>query len=81
MGRVGPRGLPVPPDLIYAEYARTGATAALLSRSFCAREHIDLASEVARSRERLTAWSDRTDADLVAAHLALGRRARLATCW
>ena len=47
VGRPGDRGLPVPVDLVYAEYPRTGATAALLSRSFFRDgEGEDLAADI-----------------------------------
>jgi hypothetical protein len=81
IGRAGQRGLPVPADLVYAEYARTGATAALLSRSFTATAGVDLAREVARARARLAAWRARSASELEAAHRELGLRARSAAGW
>lgn len=81
IGRVGQRGLPIPPDLVYAEYARTGATAALLSRSFTDDALIDLCGEIALARAELAAWRDRPPEDLAAAHAELGRRARAAAGW
>ena len=56
IGRLADAGLPVAPDLVYAQYPRLGATAALVSRSFLAGP-CDLALEVRRSRERLAWWA------------------------
>lgn len=81
IGRAGDRSLPVPADLIYAEYARTGATAALLARSFFATGEIDLNTEVARAREALDAWHHRSPEELAAAHVELGRCASRAQVW
>ena len=81
LGRAGDDGLPIPSDLVYAEYARTGATAALVSRSFFASPDIDLAAEVARARERLAYWKNRPAEDLASAHAELGRRALQLTRW
>jgi citrate lyase beta subunit len=81
IGRVDQGGLPVPADLVYAQYARTGATAALLSRSFAAADGIDLGDEVARARSRLEWWRERPAAELAAAHDELGRHARATACW
>jgi len=81
IGRAGDTSLPIPADLIYAEYARTGATAAVLSRSFFAAGDVDPMVEVARARATLDAWRCRTPEDLAAAHAELGRCARRATVW
>jgi hypothetical protein len=81
IGRVDQEGLPVPADLVYAEYARTGATAALLSRSFSADPEVDLAHEVACARERLEDWRRRPRALMDEAHAELGRCAHAADCW
>ena len=83
IGRAGDRGLPIPADLVYAEYARTGATAALVSRSFFAAtdQEMDLTDEIRRARERLAAWTFREPAELEAAHRALGRCAARAECF
>jgi hypothetical protein len=59
IGRVGDDRLPVPADLIYAQYPRLGATGALIARAFVtpARSGLDLTAEVARARARLAAWA------------------------
>ena len=82
VGRPSDRGLPVPVDLVYAQYARTGATAALLSRSFF-RPGLNggLDASVARLRAELSAWFLRTDAELAAAHDELVRCATRADCF
>jgi hypothetical protein len=57
LARVDDHTLPVPPDLVFAQYARVGARAAWLSRSFFrAPDAIDVAREVTRLRERLDFW-------------------------
>ena len=66
IGRVKDAGLPIPSDLIYAQYVRLGATAALLSRAFIspgatARE---LCAEVRRSRARLAEWYAASEVEL-----------------
>jgi hypothetical protein len=81
IGRVDDDSLPVPSDLVYAEYARTGARAALLSRSFFGPPEMDLALEVARSRRRLSLWCRAAPDRIAAAHIELGRRARQAEDW
>ena len=81
IGRAGDRALPVPADLVYAEYARTGASAALVSRSFFACAPADLTSEIRRVREQLAAWMTRSPAELAAAHAELGLRAARAECF
>ena len=81
IGRAGQHCLPVPADLVYAEYARTGARAALLSRSFTDDPGLDLGYEVARARARLDRWLRESPEALAAAHAELGHRARTAAGW
>lgn len=81
LARAGDTSLPVPADLIYAEYARTGATAALIARSYFGNGSIDLAREIARTREALNAWRRCSPAELADAHAELGRRVELAEVW
>ena len=56
----------IPGDLIYAQYPRLGATAALIARSFftprAGEQPVDVTAEIRRARERL-AWWGRQSAD------------------
>ena len=63
IGRAGASGLPIPPDLIYAQYARLGGRTALVSRVFGA-EATDLCDEVVRARDRLAWWRRRAAPEL-----------------
>jgi hypothetical protein len=81
IGRVDDETLPIPSDLIYAEYARTGANAALLSRSFTGGLAGDLTLEVARVHERIAAWRGRDPLALAEAHAQLARRAGELATW
>jgi 2-keto-3-deoxy-L-rhamnonate aldolase RhmA len=59
VGRPAASGLPIRPDLIYAQYPRLGATAALLARSFLdglAPGQCALADAVSAVRRQLLAW-------------------------
>lgn len=50
--------LPVPSELVYAQYPRLGATGALLSRVyFNGLQKAQLTQEISRTRERLNYWS------------------------
>jgi hypothetical protein len=71
--------LPIPADLIYAEYARVGATAALIARAFPTAG--DLTRAVAHARERLDGWRAEGPGALAAAHAKLARRAAALTTW
>ncbi len=73
IGRVGDDTLPVSSDLIFAEYARTGASAALISRSFIGGSDYDLTREVARVHTRLAAWRRRGAQAVASAHAELVR--------
>jgi HpcH/HpaI aldolase/citrate lyase family protein len=77
IGRAGDDSLPIPADLVYAQYARLGASAALISRSFVGPDAaaVDLAREVERSRARMAEWRTRDPAELEAARLELTARA------
>ena len=81
IGRAGDEDLPVPADLVYAEYARTGARAALVSRSFFRADGLDIEAEVGRARRALADWCRRPAAEIAAAHAELGRCAKQAHCW
>lgn len=58
LGKVGDTGLPVPPDLVYAQYPRLGATSARLFRFFLGSQprQLDFEREVTLLRQRLTYW-------------------------
>jgi HpcH/HpaI aldolase/citrate lyase family protein len=58
LGKVGDSGLPVPADLVYAQYPRLGASSARLFRHFqgpTPRE-LDYETEVTLLRQRLSFW-------------------------
>jgi hypothetical protein len=78
IGRVDDLDLPIPSDLIYAQYPRLGATAALLSRAFMPPDASDLGVEVRRARARMARWQAAAPLELDRARLAL--RERLADC-
>ena len=75
IGRAQDAGLATPPDLIYAQYPRLGATAALISRSFLAGGG-DLAREIRHARERLAWWAGRPRASSTARGATTRGRAR-----
>jgi hypothetical protein len=79
IGGVDDDALPIPADLIYAEYGRVGGTAALIARAFPTAG--DLGVEVARARHRLASWRTATPEALAAAHAELARRAQALTRW
>ena len=69
VGRPEDAALAIPANLVYAEYARAGATGSLLSRSYFRQGMSgDLSASIGRLREDLSAWSGRSDAELAAAH-------------
>lgn len=72
--------LPIPSDLVYAEYARTGSTRALLSRSFD-RTPATFGANVDRALVRLEEWRAAEPDAIEAAHAELGRRVGLADTW
>ena len=58
IGRALDASLPIPSELVYAQYPRLGATGALVSRVFFKDlPEEQFAGEVTRARERLTHWS------------------------
>lgn len=58
IGRALDASLPIPSELVYAQYPRLGATGALVSRVFFTDlPQEQFAPEVTRARERLTYWS------------------------
>jgi hypothetical protein len=81
LGRPGDRDLPIPADLVYAEVARTGATAALISRSFLAGGEDDLGALVRSARASVAAWRRGPPQALEEAHAELARRSSLIDGW
>lgn len=61
VGRAGDTGLPIPPDLIYAQYPRLNATSARVFRFFLGPDpmSLDLPYEVSQLRKRLDHWHGR----------------------
>jgi hypothetical protein len=83
IGRVADTGLPIPPDLVYAQLGRLGATATLISRAFTGPhpDAVDLAAEVGLSRARLAHWASRPPEELEAARRELSERAAACASW
>ena len=85
VGRVasGDDKLPIPSDLIYAQYPRLGATAALISRAFFGGEpeSIDLTAEVRKARQRLDWWQAQSPAAREKAHQAFRERTGSCATW
>ena len=76
IGRAGDSELPVPSDLIYAQYPRLGATGALIARSFF--NGLDgspgaLRDSISAARARFDDWYGRDAAELEAARVELDR--------
>jgi 2-keto-3-deoxy-L-rhamnonate aldolase RhmA len=85
VGRVatGNDKLPIPSDLIYAQYPRLGATAALISRAFFGGDPaaVDLTAEVRKARQRLDWWRKQSPAALVKAHQQFRERTSACATW
>jgi hypothetical protein len=83
IGRAGDDSLPIPADLVYAQYARLGARAALISRSFLGEDPAacDLAAEVGRARRRMAELRACGEEELEAARAELSDRANAAVRW
>lgn len=69
IGRVTDDRLPIPSDLIYAQYPRLGADRALVSRVFTSPDYtrLDLTQEVTAFRRRMDEWYERPQQDLLEA--------------
>jgi hypothetical protein len=79
VARAGDAGMPIPSELVYAQYPRLGATGGLLTRAFVNGLPLsDLPAAVATLRQRLSAWALEDSAALEAARVELERRA---TAW
>lgn len=78
VARTGDAGMPIPSELVYAQYPRLGATGGLLTRAFVKDLPLaDLPDAVATMRSRLSAWASEDSAALEAARAELERRAIL----
>jgi hypothetical protein len=75
--------LPIPSDLIYAQYPRLGATAALISRAFFGGDpaSVDLVAEVKRARDRLDWWNRQAAAVIKEAHEQFRERTSACATW
>jgi hypothetical protein len=73
IGRVKDERLPMPPDLVYAQYPRLGADRALVSRVFVSPDYtkLNLIREVAVFRSRMDEWYKRPEQELARARDAL----------
>ena len=72
IGRALDTSLPVPSELVYAQYPRLGAGGALLSRVFFKDlPHAQFAHEIRMARERLNYWSQQAHGTLLAARAEL----------
>lgn len=77
VGRADDGGLPVPSDLVYAQYPRLGATGAWIARSFLTAESPKtLRERIQAARQRLSEWSEATPEAWENAREELARRAR-----
>lgn len=58
IGRAKDDRLPMPPELIYAQYPRLGATRSLVARVFCSPDYrkLDLTREIADARAAMDHW-------------------------
>lgn len=76
VARAGDAGMPIPSELVYAQYPRLGATGGLLTRAFVKDlPPADLLDAVATLRRQLSAWAREDVAALEAARAELERRA------
>lgn len=66
IGRLGDERLPVPPDLVYAQFPRLKANRALVSRVFTTPDYrkLNLIKEVNIFRDRMDYWHDCSESDL-----------------
>jgi hypothetical protein len=83
IGRTTDVSLPIPPDLIYMQLVRLGATAALISRAFIrpGEGAEALAREVGLSRGRLSWWSRADEAEIQRARSAFRAAVRSCESW
>lgn len=78
IARIDDASLPIPPDLVLAQYPRLRATGAWISRSFLGATpaDCDLPAGIAAARRRLTEWSLATPEALEDARRDLAARSR-----
>ena len=78
VARLDDASLPVPPDLVLAQYPRLGATGGWISRSFLrgVGEDWDFGQAIAAIRSRLTQWADAPPEAQENARGELARRVR-----
>jgi HpcH/HpaI aldolase/citrate lyase family len=77
LGRIDDTGLPIAPDLVYAQYPRLGATGAWISRCFTRDPALDFGQGARELRARLTGWSTAPPDRLEKAQQELARAAAL----
>ena len=76
VARAGDAAMPVPSELVYAQYPRLGATGGWLTRSFLVGLTAEqLPGAVATLRRHLSSWAERAAPALEAARAELARRA------
>jgi len=70
IGRAGDESLPMPPDMVYAQYPRLKADRALVSRVFLTPDYtkLDLKYEVESFRHRMNEWYNSPDSELIRVH-------------
>ena len=71
VGRAMDTSLPIPSDLVYAQYARLGATATIISRKFVYDEGMEehtFITEIQKVRERLDYWRSQSQDGLKRAY-------------
>jgi hypothetical protein len=73
LARACDANLPVPSDLVYAQFPRLKASAALISRSFApeALSVLEFAAEIDALRKRMHYWFTRSPEEIELAHQAL----------
>lgn len=67
VGRAMDTSLPIPSDLVYAQYARLGAAATIISRKFVyeeGMEETEFIAEIQKVRERMDYWRSRGEDEL-----------------
>lgn len=79
IGRVGDGRLPIPSDLVYAQYPRLRADRALVSRVFVTPDYtnLNLKYEVDSFRHRMNEWYNSLDYELIRAYDTLGEMAKI----